>query len=92
MASHSLLYCLNREGNFKIGQMELQTPPHVIIWIAVCNTKQFITEWCLLVRSLSEFEAMVQDLKGTLEDILEFDDYMAEMYLSHLVQNKWVWL
>lgn len=43
-------------------------------------------------KSLSEFEAMVLDLKGTLEDILDFEDCMAEMYLSHLVQHKWVWL
>jgi len=40
--------------------------------------------------SLSEFEAMVMDLKGTLEDILDFDDYMAEMYLSHSVQHKYM--
>ncbi|XP_065889545.1 magnesium transporter MRS2 homolog, mitochondrial-like [Dysidea avara] len=38
-------------------------------------------------KSLSEFEAMVLDLKGTLEDILEYDDYMAEMHLTHLVQH-----
>ena len=45
-----------------------------------------------VVFSLSEFEAMVLDLKGTLEDILEYDDYMAEMHLTHLVQHGWVWL
>ena len=42
--------------------------------------------------SLSEFEAMVLDLKGTLEDILDFEDDMAEMHLSHMVQHRWVWL
>ena len=41
---------------------------------------------------MSEFEAMVVDLKATLNDILDFEDYMAEMYLSHLAQHKWVGL
>jgi len=45
-----------------------------------------------VLSSLSKVEAMVLDLKGTLEDILESDDYMAEMYLSHLAQYGWVWL
>jgi len=42
--------------------------------------------------SLSEFEAMVIDLRATLDDILESEEYMAEMYLTHLVQHGWVWL
>ena len=46
----------------------------------------------ILFTSMSEFEAMVVDLKATLDDILDFEDYMAEMYLSHLAQHKWVGL
>ena len=35
-------------------------------------------------KKLSEFHSVVKDIECTLEEVLEADEYMADMYLTHL--------
>jgi len=34
-------------------------------------------------KSLSEFHSVVKDIESTLDDVLEYEEDLAEMYLTH---------
>lgn len=41
-----------------------------------------------LPSSLSEFHTLVKDIEATLSDTLDYEEDMADMYLTHLSRTR----